>query len=59
MFSIWVVIKYKDSCKLVGDRTAKSLLLSDVIASQFADDAVLYATARALGSLKKFVITNQ
>ena len=38
--------KYKHGRKLVGDSTAKSRLLYDVITeSQFTDDAALYATA--------------
>ena len=38
--------RYKHCRKLVGDRTAKSQLLLDIITkSQFADDAALYATS--------------
>ena len=41
-----VVFRYRHGHKLIGDRTAKSWLLLDIITeSQFADDATLYATS--------------
>ena len=41
-----VEFKHKHGRKLVGDSTAKSRLLYDVITeSKFTDDAALYATA--------------
>ena len=41
-----VEFKYKHDQKLVGDSTAKSHLLSDVIIElQFGDDAALYAAS--------------
>ena len=41
-----VKFRYKLRHKLVGDRTARSRLLSDAITeSQFADAAALYATS--------------
>ena len=46
VLNIYSSIRYKCGYNLVGDRTTKSQLLLDVITdSQFADDAILFATS--------------